>query len=102
MSKRSLYQCFQAKVKGDRIFCAKGHDLSKMTGDIAVTRLVRGEPLELAVCQDCNDYDEMGGPVAPEDRGWAHLIGLPTTKRRGRPNKGGLHERHSLPKKVNL
>jgi len=88
--KRSLYQCLEAKVKKDRIRCAKGHSLSKMSNDgtIPVLRLARGEPLELAVCQNCNAYDEMGGPVAPEDRGWVHPPGFQTTKRRpGRPRK---------------
>jgi|GEM_PF-2946663 len=92
MNKRSLYQCFQAKVLGDRIRCAKGHSLARMNkqGTIPVLRLARGEPLELAVCQNCNAYNEMGGPVAPEDRGWVHPPGFQTTKRRpGRPRKEG-------------
>lgn len=72
--KRSLYQCLEAKVKEDRILCAKGHPLSRMSvGTIPVVRLVRGAPLELTVCQDCRDYKDMGPPVPPEERGWANV-----------------------------
>jgi hypothetical protein len=88
-NKRSLYCCLHAKVLDDRIRCAVGHPLNKARkdGTINILTLVRGEPLELAVCQKCNDYDEMGGPLPPDDRGWAHLLDLETTKRRGRPRK---------------
>ena len=69
---RSLYQCFNTKVLGDRIRCAKGHALSKTRGDgtIGVVQLARGEPLELTVCQMCPDYDEMGPPIPAHQRGW--------------------------------
>ena len=89
MDKRSLYQCFEAKVKNDRICCEAGHSLNKIgkDGTINILALSRGDPLELGVCQGCNDYDEMGPPVAPEDRGWVHPPGFQTTKRRGRPRK---------------
>ena len=72
MNKRSLYQCFQAKVLGDRIRCDKGHSLARTKGDgtIDIVQLMRGGPLELTVCQECPDFSSMGGPVAPEDRGW--------------------------------
>jgi len=75
MSKRSLYQCFNARVKGDRIYCAKGYRLSGRSGDgtMNIRRLSRGEPLELAICRECINYDEMGPPVPKEERGWVHL-----------------------------
>jgi cytochrome c5 len=77
--KRSLYQCFNAKVKEDRIYCAKAYALSRTNdGAVAATKLVRGEPLELTVCQDCPDYSEMGSPLPEEERGW---IGLETCKK---------------------
>ena len=69
MEKRSLYECFNAKVLGDRIYCAKGHIFSK-SGEVNINRLARGTPLEMSVCQGCPDFDEMGPPVLPEDRGW--------------------------------
>lgn len=81
--KRSLYDCLQAKVKGDRIHCAKGHCLSKameksllvIPGSLAIKRLIRGNPLEFEVCQDCPDFDQMdGGKVGPQDRGWVHML----------------------------
>jgi hypothetical protein len=69
--KRSLYQCFNARVKGDKIYCAKGWPLGvRKDGTADLIRLIRGESLELSICQDCVDFDSMGDPVAPEDRGW--------------------------------
>ena len=70
--KRSLYQCFNAKVHEDCIYCAKGHKLwhSSSNGTISIHRLGRGQPLELTVCQSCPDYDEMGEPVPANERGW--------------------------------
>lgn len=73
MSKRSLYMCYNAKVKGDAIYCSKGHKLSNQTtkeNTINIERLIRGEPLELTICQRCADYEYMGEPVTKEDRGW--------------------------------
>lgn len=66
--KRSLYQCFHAKVKGDIIYCKKGHQLHPH--NVYLLRLIRGSPLELEVCQSCEDYDKMGPPVPPAERGW--------------------------------
>lgn len=70
--KRSLYQCFNARCQEKRINCSKGHILGfpSKDGTVGILRLARGTPLELAVCQECVDYDEMGGRVAREDRGW--------------------------------
>lgn len=71
VKKRSLYCCLEAKVKGDKILCAKEHPLSRFSGGtIGVCRLQRGEPLELTVCQSCKDYLELGPPVEKDDRGW--------------------------------
>lgn len=68
-AKRSLHQCAHAKVYGDEIRCEKGHKLTTRP-PLRTLRLERGEPLEFKVCQDCPEYDEMGGPVAAKDRGW--------------------------------
>ena len=71
MSKRSLYQCFNAKVLGD-IYCSEGHRLSEMTKDgrVLLRRLERGAPLVMSACQGCFDYSEMGIPLVSQDRGW--------------------------------
>jgi len=70
-NKRSLYQCFNAKVNGHMIYCSKGYKLRRSDdGHIGIKRLIRGAPLELSVCQSCADYDEMGPPVPKEERGW--------------------------------
>ena len=70
--KRTLYECSHARVYGDRIRCGKGHPLLARTedGGIAVRRLARGEPLAYSVCQGCPDFDCMGPPVPPEEKGW--------------------------------
>jgi hypothetical protein len=74
--KRSLYDCFLAKVNGERIYCAAGYKLgSSGDGDVHINRLVRGQPLVFAACQNCGEFDQMdGGPVVPSERGWLHLI----------------------------
>lgn len=69
--KRTLYDCFNAKVKGNTIYCAKGYSLGKKpTGMIETTRLARGAPLVYVVCQNCPDYSEIGPPIPREERGW--------------------------------
>ena len=75
--KRSLYQCLNAKVMEDRIYCAKGHRLNanptQKADTLSILRLQRGEPLEMSICQGCSDYDEMGQPVQKNERGWAGM-----------------------------
>jgi hypothetical protein len=71
---RSLYQCFNAKVSGDRIKCSKGRFLgSAKDGSLSIIPLLRGMPLEAASCQACPEYEEMGSPVEKGDRGWFDL-----------------------------
>jgi len=70
---RSLYECFHARVKGGRIYCAKGHrfyGLGGRNGTLKVERLARGEPLVMSACQGCADFESMGEPVPAEERGW--------------------------------
>jgi len=69
--KRSLYQCFEAKVHGDQIYCAEKHHLyNRADGTISIRGLERGEPLEMTVCQKCEDYNHMGDPIPKNERGW--------------------------------
>jgi hypothetical protein len=68
---RSLYMCANARVKGDRIYCAVGKPLGRaLDGTLPLVMLMRGAPLEIAICQTCHRYRKMGDPVMPEDRGW--------------------------------
>ena len=67
---RTLYQCGNARVYGERVYCTALFDLSSTSGGISISRLKAGEPLELVACQKCPDYDRLGGPVKKEDRGW--------------------------------
>ncbi len=71
--KRTLYECSHARVKGDRIYCQKGHRLLKKSedGSVGIGRLSSGKQLAFQVCQDCLDYEEMGPPVSREEKGWA-------------------------------
>ena len=70
--KRTLYECCHARVKGVRIYCEKGYVFSSKSdnGGLDVKRLARGDPLMLAICQECSDFDCMGSPLSPEERGW--------------------------------
>jgi len=70
--KRTLYECSHARVKGGYIRCRRGHWLVPKSedGSIGIGRLVRGQPLAFLVCQNCPDFDEMGPPVPPEEKGW--------------------------------
>lgn len=69
---RTLYECSNTRVKGNRIRCSRGHQLIERTedGSIDARRLARGEPMAYRVCQDCPDFDSMGPPVPPHERGW--------------------------------
>ncbi len=72
MTKRDLYRCFHAKVKGNRIYCSKEHPLSLKSSDgsLDIRRLAKGEPLALAPCRRCDDFDCIGPPISPQERGW--------------------------------
>ena len=73
--RKSLLECFNAKVLGDHIYCAKGHKLMNLSGDgtIHIRRLERGDTLALGICQKCVDFICMGEPVLLEDKGWLNL-----------------------------
>lgn len=68
----TLYDCSHARVSGDRIHCCKGYPLLARTEDsgIDIKRLARGKPLAYRICQNCPDFDSMGPPIPPEERGW--------------------------------
>ena len=71
MTKRSLYQCLNAKVKGELIGCKKGYVFDKRSnGFINLNRLAKGSALEFKCCQECPHFDYMGKPVPKEERGW--------------------------------
>ena len=53
MKARSLRDCFQAKVLGTKIYCAKGHKL----GNVHTRQMDKGKPLIFKVCQECVDFD---------------------------------------------
>ena len=71
-TKRTLYECSHARVRGDRICCRKGCRLlfKSSDGGIGIGRLAKGNQLAFQVCQNCPDFDSMGSPVQKEERGW--------------------------------
>jgi len=69
--KRSLYECFNAKVKGDQIYCAKGNTLQTMSTKPLIRQLERGASLICSVCQDCPNFDRMGPPLRKDERGYS-------------------------------
>ena len=77
MKKLTLYECFHARVKSDRIYCDAGLALSPslVDGSLDIKRLARGEPLEIRICQGCLYFDRMGPPLTPEERGWLNGTG---------------------------
>jgi hypothetical protein len=66
MTKRTLYECFHAKVQNGRIICDKGHLLPNRT----LRPLERGAPLAYKICQNCKDFSRMGKQLVASDRGW--------------------------------
>jgi len=70
--KRTLYECSHARVKGDCIYCFKGYLLYLRSGNghLDISRLARGQRLAFKVCQSCPDFESMGLPIPPEERGW--------------------------------
>jgi len=76
--KLTLYECFHARVKSDRIYCDAGFRLSPTSNDggLDIRRLARGEPLAISICQGCHDFDCVGPPLPPEERGWLNGTGV--------------------------
>jgi len=70
--KRTLYECSYARVKGESIYCSKGYSLYLQPGNghLDISRLARGQRLAFKACQNCPDFDCIGPPVPPEERGW--------------------------------
>jgi len=69
-TKRTLYECGQAKVHG-RIYCSQGIALSREgDGSLDIKYLADGHSLIMTVCQTCTEFIRIGLPVAEKDRGW--------------------------------
>ena len=68
----SLYECGNARVSGDKIYCSKGHILDTRVKDgmVNIQRLVRGSKLIFKSCKGCEDLDCMGKPIPKKERGW--------------------------------
>ncbi len=65
---RSLYCCFNARVQDTTVYCAKGHLLP-----VHIRQVQRGKRLEFTICQQCQDYEEMGPPIQASERGWSKI-----------------------------
>jgi hypothetical protein len=68
--KRTLYECFNAKVDTKSIYCSKGYPLTPEQVNLHPVHLEKGEPLAPKICQQCINFDRMGPPVPEEERGW--------------------------------
>jgi hypothetical protein len=71
----SLYDCMNAKVKGNQIYCSEGCQLGnksihKHRNGVDIERLKRGEPLEFKVCQLCTDFKGFDCPLPEKEKGW--------------------------------
>ena len=73
--KRTLYECSHALVKGKRICCDRGYQLSSQSegGSLDVHNLEEGKPLAPKVCRQCGDFDSMGPLIPEEERGWIKI-----------------------------
>jgi hypothetical protein len=58
--KRTLYECFNAKVDTKRIYCSKGYPLTPEQVNLHPMHLEKGEPLAPKICQQCINFDRMG------------------------------------------
>jgi len=73
-TKRTLYECGRAKVKGQRIYCSQGMALSREgDGSLDIKYLAEGHSLIMAVCQNCTEFARLGQPVAEKERGGQNL-----------------------------
>ena len=72
IKKRTLYECAHARVEGEDIYCRKGYPLNVRPGNghVEISQLAKGKRLAFSACQSCPDFDCMGPPVPPEERGW--------------------------------
>lgn len=78
MKKLTLYECFHARVKGSRIYCAAGLNLSSTSadGNLDIRRLAKGEPLVIGRCQGCLQFERIGPPLPADERGWLKATGV--------------------------
>ncbi|KKK96061.1 hypothetical protein LCGC14_2666550 [marine sediment metagenome] len=69
--KRTLYDCYNARVVGPQLACSRGHQFSVggAKGTIPAHKLEYGSPLAIRECQGCPDFDQMDGGKVTE-RGW--------------------------------
>jgi len=71
--KRTLYECAHARANRDSIYCFKGYSLCIRSDNgyhQDISQLARGQRLAFKACQGCPDFECMGPPVPPEERGW--------------------------------
>ena len=55
MKVKSLYDCYQAKVLGTKIYCSKGYKLGN--GNVHTRQMDKGKPLIFKICQKCVDFN---------------------------------------------
>ncbi len=70
----TLYDCANARVKGECIYCDKGVSLSTDgNGTVSLDMAARGEPLVMPECQECQEFEMAAESfIKPIERGWIH------------------------------
>ena len=68
--KRTLYECFNAKVDTKRIYCSKVTRLPRNRSTSTRCTWKRVSRWPPKICQQCINFDRMGPPVPEEERGW--------------------------------
>lgn len=70
-----MFDCFECKIKGDKVYCAKGYSLRNPFKTIDIIQVARGDPLRYKVCQKCKDFSPFDDPpvILDEDKGWLAL-----------------------------
>ena len=62
--KRITFSCFNGKVRGDRVFCAKGYRLGgNKSATMPLLSVLRG--MSSGACKSCPDYDDVDPGAEP-------------------------------------
>lgn len=69
---RSLHECFNARVKGKKIYCRMSHPLFIGLVKVTYYDLRLGEPLNCNACQECRDFDCMGELIEEREGDWIY------------------------------
>lgn len=57
-SGRLTFDCFEARLRGDRVYCSKGHNLMiiSKSGSMYAYAVLRGRTAK--ICRECEDFND--------------------------------------------